>query len=185
MAGWHHWLDGHEFEWTLGVGDGQGGLVCYDSWGRKESDTTEQLNWTNMLNGSSYLLFDKLISQSPSVITIKWPKWRLQGLQMMYLCYIFSFPFSFPFGWHLKLPKHSLVIKSNKLTVHYFFFLLHWSVLFSINDYPHWMNWHFTYCFRKILLILEYSSFIQSQEQIKRSTLKKSHSIEYCLLNIS
>ena len=48
MAGWHHWLDGHEFEWTLGVGDGQGGLACCDSWGRKESDTTERLNWTEL-----------------------------------------------------------------------------------------------------------------------------------------
>ena len=47
MAGWDHLLDGHEFEWTLGVGDGQGGLECCDSWGRKESDTTEQLNWTD------------------------------------------------------------------------------------------------------------------------------------------
>ena len=46
MAGWHHRLDGHEFEWTLGVGDGQGGLTCCDSWGHKESDTTEWLNWT-------------------------------------------------------------------------------------------------------------------------------------------
>ena len=46
MAGWYHRLDGCEFEWTLGVGDGQGGLVCCDSWGRKESDTTERLNWT-------------------------------------------------------------------------------------------------------------------------------------------
>ena len=46
MAEWHHWLDGHEFEWTLGVGDGQGGLVSCDSWGRRDSDTTEQLNWT-------------------------------------------------------------------------------------------------------------------------------------------
>ena len=44
MAGWHHLLDGHEFEWTEGVGDGQGGLACCDSWGRKESDTTERLN---------------------------------------------------------------------------------------------------------------------------------------------
>ena len=44
MAGWHHQLDGHEFGWTPGVGDGQGGLVCSDSWGCKESDTTEQLN---------------------------------------------------------------------------------------------------------------------------------------------
>ena len=48
MAGWHHWLDGREFEWTPGVGDGQRGLACCDSWGRKESDTTEQLNWTEL-----------------------------------------------------------------------------------------------------------------------------------------
>ena len=48
MFGWHHRLDGHEFEWTLGVGDGQGGLVCCDSWGHKESDTTERLNWTEL-----------------------------------------------------------------------------------------------------------------------------------------
>ena len=49
MAGWHHWLDGHgrESEWTPGVGDGQGGLVCCDSWGRKELDTNEWLNWLN------------------------------------------------------------------------------------------------------------------------------------------
>ena len=46
MTGWHHQLDGHEFEWTLGVGDGQGGLVCCSSWDCKESDTTEGLNWT-------------------------------------------------------------------------------------------------------------------------------------------
>ena len=45
MAGWHHRLNGHEFEWTPGVGDGQGGLACCDSRGRKKSDTTEQLNW--------------------------------------------------------------------------------------------------------------------------------------------
>ena len=46
MAGWHHGLDGYEFEWTSRVGDGQGGLACCDSWGHKESDTTEWLNWT-------------------------------------------------------------------------------------------------------------------------------------------
>ena len=45
MAGWHRWLDGRESEWTLGVGDGQGGLACCNSWGRKELDTTEWLNW--------------------------------------------------------------------------------------------------------------------------------------------
>ena len=48
MAGWHHWLNGHEFEWTLGDGDGQVGQVCCDSWGLKESDTTEWLNWTEL-----------------------------------------------------------------------------------------------------------------------------------------
>ena len=43
-VGWHHWLNGHGFGWTPGVGDGQGGLVCCGSWGQKELDTTEQLN---------------------------------------------------------------------------------------------------------------------------------------------
>ena len=46
MAGWHHQLDAHEFVWTPGVGDLQGGLACCDSWGRKESDTTERRNGT-------------------------------------------------------------------------------------------------------------------------------------------
>ena len=48
IAGWHHQLDGHEFEWTLGVGDGQGGLTCCDSWSCKESDWTKPLNWTEL-----------------------------------------------------------------------------------------------------------------------------------------
>ena len=48
MAGWHHWLDGHESEWTPGVCDGQGGLACCGSWGHKESDSTERLNWTEL-----------------------------------------------------------------------------------------------------------------------------------------
>ena len=46
MAGWHHWLKGRESERTPGVGDGQGGLACCNSWGHKESDMTEWLNWT-------------------------------------------------------------------------------------------------------------------------------------------
>ena len=48
MAGWHHWLDAHEFGWTPGAGDGQGGLACCDSWGHKELDMTEWLNWTEL-----------------------------------------------------------------------------------------------------------------------------------------
>ena len=48
MVGWHHWLNGHEFEQALGVGGGQGSLVCCSPWGHKESDTTERLNNTNL-----------------------------------------------------------------------------------------------------------------------------------------
>ena len=47
MVGWHHWLDGHEFEWAPGAGDGQGSLVCCSPWGIQELDTTEWLNWTD------------------------------------------------------------------------------------------------------------------------------------------
>ena len=53
MAGWYHRLDGHEFGWNLGAGDGQGDMAFCDSWGHKESDTTEQLNWTEL-----YLVID-------------------------------------------------------------------------------------------------------------------------------
>ena len=48
MVGWHHWLNGPGFGWTAGVGDGQGGLACCGSWGHKESDMTEWLNWTEL-----------------------------------------------------------------------------------------------------------------------------------------
>ena len=50
MAGWHHGLNGCESEWTLGDGDEQGGLACCNSWGRKESDMTERLNWTELIH---------------------------------------------------------------------------------------------------------------------------------------
>ena len=48
MAGWHHRLNGHEFEQAPGVGEGQGGLECYSPWGHKELGTTERLNWTKL-----------------------------------------------------------------------------------------------------------------------------------------
>ena len=47
-VGWHHWLNGHEFEWAPGAGDGQGGQVWCSPWGGKKSDTTERLNWTKL-----------------------------------------------------------------------------------------------------------------------------------------
>jgi len=69
MAGWHHWLDGHESEWTPGVGDGQEGLVCCDSWGHKESDMTEILNWTE-LNEQSCILTMIVVTGICAVIKI-------------------------------------------------------------------------------------------------------------------
>ena len=68
MAGWHHRFDGHEFEWTLGVGDGQGGLACCSSWGWKESDTTEWLNWLNWMTVDVKKLFICLLS-TPFILT--------------------------------------------------------------------------------------------------------------------
>ena len=65
MVGWHHWLDGHEFEQALGVGDWQRGLACYSPWGCKELDTTERLNWTEHV----YLaLFHTLWENAPSCV---------------------------------------------------------------------------------------------------------------------
>ena len=58
MVGRHHWLNGHGFGWTSGVGDGQGGLACCSSWGRQEWDTTEWLNWTELTDN---MWFDLLI----------------------------------------------------------------------------------------------------------------------------
>ena len=61
MVGWHHRLNGHGFGWTLGVGDGQGGLVYCGSWGRKGSDMTEQLNWTEWFIGFNRKIFFTLL----------------------------------------------------------------------------------------------------------------------------
>ena len=74
MAGWHHWVDGRESEWTPGVGDGQGGLACCNSWGHKELNTTEWLKWTELMLVIAFLPRSKhlLISwpQSPSAVIL-------------------------------------------------------------------------------------------------------------------
>ena len=77
MAGRHHWLNGHEFEWTPSVGDGQGGLVCCDSQGCKESDMTERLNYRATTSNSN-LKFQNAIQidhrqwQHKSQVTASW-----------------------------------------------------------------------------------------------------------------
>ena len=55
-VGWHHWFDGHEFEWAPGVGDGQGSLACCNPWGSKEFNTTEWLSWTDNTNAKKLVL---------------------------------------------------------------------------------------------------------------------------------
>ena len=62
MVGWHHWLDGHEFERAAGVGDGQGSLACCSPRGRKESNTTERLNWTVDEKSEAYELIGKIFT---------------------------------------------------------------------------------------------------------------------------
>ena len=121
MAGWHHWLDGRESEWTPGVSDGQGGLACGNSGGRKESDMTEQLNWrililssivpvpipTNSVEGSPFF-------PPSSVFTVCrlfwwglfWTAWGDTSLQ-------FWFAFSnnqwYQTSFHRELPKYSVM----------------------------------------------------------------------------
>ena len=78
MAGWHHWLDGRESEWTPGVGDGQEGLTCCDSWGRKELDTTERLNWPDL---TWTVNFDKVLLNLLAVseqFSLTWERSRIQ-----------------------------------------------------------------------------------------------------------
>ena len=61
MAGWHHWLDAHEFGWTPGVGDGHGGLACCVSWGHKESDTSERLNWNDNQKELMFKVYEEFL----------------------------------------------------------------------------------------------------------------------------
>ena len=70
MVGWHHWLSGHGFRWTPGVGDGQGGLACCSSWGRKESDTTELLNWAELKK--LWIFFTLSFIRHSGILSAKW-----------------------------------------------------------------------------------------------------------------
>ena len=84
LARWHLWLDGCESEWTPGVGDGQGSLACCDSWGRKESDTTEWLNWTEDIVRPAHRIKDwtEIAGCRPTYsppVTGRWGQPELEG----------------------------------------------------------------------------------------------------------
>ena len=81
MVGWHHRRNGREFEQAPGVGDGQGGLACCSPWGRKESDTTKQLNWTEM-GGSGEHLSLHPVGQAPQATWLVPITWGLCPTQM-------------------------------------------------------------------------------------------------------
>ena len=111
MAGWHHWLNGHEFVWTPAVGDGQGGLACCNSWGCKMSDMTERPNWTDWQMGLLHLKIKpgngrwwrSKTERSPSSPQIHqkfifWETWTVfwrQGTTILVLILNRSFPFFF------------------------------------------------------------------------------------------
>ena len=78
MVGWHHWLNGHGFEWTPGVGDGQGGLACCSWWGCKESDTIEWLNWTELTRAISLSPGEELLTLGDLCPTIMLEWWMGQ-----------------------------------------------------------------------------------------------------------
>ena len=97
MVGWHHQLDGHGFECIPGVGDRQGGLACCGSWGRKESDTTEWLNWTELKEVNAGLLILPLLKIAKSWkqcdFTSVW-NWQSKSWYLsMIQCYIALFFF--------------------------------------------------------------------------------------------
>ena len=121
MAGWHHWLDGRESEWTPGVGDGHVGLVCCDSWGCKESDMTERLNWTELIDIIFSVLFHRVNLLSFIFVGLFWfCLWVYMYIfsHSFYCCYkplpllwafavLWSFPF-FPFLFLLPFVFFSL-----------------------------------------------------------------------------
>ena len=110
MAGWHHWLNGRESEWTPGVGDGQGGLACCNSWGHKESDMTEQLNWTESAYKSNkqgdniqpwctpFAIWNQSIVPCPVLTVAYWLAYRFLRRQIR--------QFGIPISWRI---FHSLL----------------------------------------------------------------------------
>ena len=121
MAGWHHWLDGHESGWTPGVGDGQGGLACCNSWGRKESDTTEWLNWTEL---NTYKKVAKIGHRIPQVAFSQISLY----INLWQICFSFVFSLSFTIHTHV-------------------FFL--WAIKYKLHTWCPLMPKYFTVCFLK------------------------------------
>ena len=94
MVGWHHRLNGHDFEKTLGVGDGQGGLACCSPWGHKETDTTEQLNWTELNYLPSYIFMPIINILFSTSFLINFSYWSIVD-HYFSLFHLFLYPLVF------------------------------------------------------------------------------------------
>ena len=93
MAGWHHWLDGRESEWTPGVGDGQGGLACCDSWGcRVGHDWATELNWTDSQKEVVLHLMEWLFGQRDCLFGSS----ETAGLENHQFCFLVTHDYSLP-----------------------------------------------------------------------------------------
>ena len=115
MAGWHHWLDGREFEWTPGVGDGQGGLACCNPWGHKESDMTGWQNWTELT-----LIFSFIFPSAPSsvVYTLGWDRNRPWDFSSKNAALLHSRQ-EFSLTWHKPASQTHIFPKSTSLQLNY------------------------------------------------------------------
>ena len=127
MAGWHHWLDGRESEWTPGVGDGQGGLVCCYSWGHKGSDTTEWLNWTECIKWTTNE--NRLYSTESSTWCSLWPKWKGNSKKRGYMYTCSQFTLLHSRKWYNIVKQ----LYSNK----FFFFRLYYTSMGKPESFIH------------------------------------------------
>ena len=142
MAGWHHRLDGHEFEWTRRVGDGQGGLACCSSWGCKESDTTEQLNWTEL---TLFLSQDRIQDTTPYLGTFLFRGRKNKGLPNLLLMRWETE--SELTGWDelpVKWSTYFQWVLTEHLTymlhyLHVFLYNVYYNNSYVLSDYMHWL----------------------------------------------
>ena len=114
MAGWYHWLDGHEFGWTLGVGDGQGGLACCNSWVCKELDMAEQVNWTEL----NWCFLRPTLPHTPGCLALgEWSHHHFQAVSSVYSHHL-SFIFS---AFARSLPFLSFIVQIFTSTISWYF----------------------------------------------------------------
>ena len=128
MVGWHHRIDGCEFEQAPGVGDGQGSLACCSPWGRKESDTTEQLNWTELIRISP-----PFWTSLPS-LSLSHPSRLIRSPCLSFLshtansCWLIYFTYG-NVSFHVTLSLHLTLSSPLPMSISLFSLFLHWNYL--------------------------------------------------------